>query len=145
MAIVWGFMRPASMPNAGDIFIVRATRNQSRWNGTAWEEITPAKETRGDVMPSDGTTDQVLVRTAFNDAFAVKWDEPGPGLIWEADFTNVDTWVCTHNLRNKFVSILAVKDDGTVMIPDIDYENADDSFVSLRFEEAVSGTAIIRR
>jgi hypothetical protein len=153
--ITWGALRPASWPadRAGDIFIVRNTRAQSRWNGTAWEIITAplphtTAQTRADVLPifpSIGLKDQILARTVSADPHAVDWVDPGPGLIWQDDFTSLSTWVCNHALRNKFVSVLAIKDDGTIMVPDIDYANADPNIISLKFEEAVSGTAIIRR
>jgi len=62
---------------------------------------------------------------------------------WTDDFTNTDTWTCAHNLHSQFVSVRAVKSDGTVMVPEIDYTNADNC--TLHFAENVTGIAIIRR
>jgi len=145
MSITWGMVRPGSLPNAGDIFIRRSDGAQSRWTGAAWEVITPAVETRGDSMPSGGLQDQILVRGLGTNPFAVGWADPGPGLIWENDFTNLDEWTCDHGLRNRYVAVLVIKTDGTLMVPEIDYANATDNLIVLKFVEPVSGTAIIRR
>jgi hypothetical protein len=84
---------------------------------------------------------------------ATQWAAIGKNLIhavhesrgWEGDFTNIDTWTCPHALDNKYVSVLAIKSDGTIMIPDIDYAAATTSSIVLHFTENVTGHAIIRR
>lgn len=149
MAIHYGALMPPSVGVAvGDIFISTMNGNQQRATSLGppitWVQLQP-NETRGDVLPRAGNLDQVLVRGNSFRPFDVEWAEPGPGLIWEEDFNNSDTWTCGHNLRNRFVSVLAVNTNGTLMIPDIDYENATENLIVLRFHEDVSGTVIIRR
>jgi hypothetical protein len=62
---------------------------------------------------------------------------------WTDDFTNSNAWTCAHNLHSQFVSVRAVKSDGTIMVPEIDYTNADSCV--LHFAGLVTGTAVIRR
>jgi hypothetical protein len=62
---------------------------------------------------------------------------------WTDDFTNSNAWTCAHNLHSQFVSVRAVKSDGTIMVPEIDYTDADNCV--LHFAGNVSGSAIIRR
>ena len=143
MATFWGGFSPPGAAVIGDIWI-RTNGNQERLTGAGWVQLQPG-ETRGDVVPLSGTIDQVLVKANSANHFSMKWEDPGPGLIWEDDFTNQDTWPCFHGLRNKFVSVLVVKTDGTVMIPEIDYAGATINDITLRFAENVSGTVIIRR
>lgn len=149
MTIHYGMIIPPQVGVAvGDVFVSQMNGNQQRAISLGppvqWVPMQPG-ETRGDILPRGGNEDQVLVRGNGFNPFASTWAEPGPGLIWEQEFVDSDTWTCGHNLRSRFVSVLTVNTDGVLMIPDIDYENATDNVIILRFSEDVSGTVVIRR
>lgn len=147
MAVHWG-VSTGSVASAavGDVFVSRLNGTQQRCTAAGppptWVTMQPS-ETRGDIIPTGGAIAEHLAKKTDNNPYDTEWVEAAEGMVWDEHFTNQQSWTCLHNLRFEFVSVTAIKDDGTIMIPDIAFST--DLACVLTFVEPVSGTAIIRR
>jgi hypothetical protein len=148
---------PDSPPLTADRW--RATGSVGTQNKLRTEERIITRAINALATESDGLDLQVkgfdarVTRVVGDDATVdqAAFDSIGANLIhavagWSHEFTTAsDSWVCTHDLHSKYVEVRAVKSDGTVMIPDIDYAGATDDEITLHFVDDVAGTVTIRR
>jgi len=149
----------------GDVYVQGGAGLQLRRVGGAWVQI-PAGENRADVFAiSGGANDRV---TKFGgQPFRAVWRSSAEGVIQMWNQTTAETvWNIQHNLTARMVDVkviapgysVTVTDQGRIpqpgvmiplappqdiLVPEIDYVGANN--VVLTFQEAVAGTAIVRR
>jgi len=142
MAITWGFLNPPPGGGGaaqGDVFVSRASGNQWRWNGVAWETI----ELRADVLPHGGLSDEHLARDG-GDTFRTRWVIAAEGMVWDQEFpVPSDEWQCLHGLRYRWVSVQVVNTDGTIVLGDVEFVSTLGCII--RFAKPVAGVVTIRR
>lgn len=169
--IFWGNPAPpATYPNAtypapdygnsGDIYIRNTTKEQFRWNGSAWDSLSP-DETRGDVVYDEAVgalgAGQVNDRVSkiANRPYAVGWRNAADGVVFTANKAvgdAEDEWTINHQLSNRLIDVtvftpgnedITQNIERTVIFPEVIIVNPNQC--RLKFVEPVSGTALIRR
>lgn len=150
MAIHYGTTPPPPfLVQTNDVFVHQTTGAQQRFNGSIWVAV----ESRGDVLPVAGASEQHLARGVANRPYVANWVVPSDGMVYQYDRPSAspaNQWEINHDLRSRWVDVTVISPgandpsaEQTTITPKIEYSNAQRCV--LHFAYAVSGTALIRR